>query len=262
VSVRGGAGSRSFGVLAMSTSVHVIVFSMLGLIPSPSQVLAMHESEFEVLEQKPVPEPEPPKIKEPEPEPPPPEPVKAPRRAAAPQPTEAPPPPENAPKAAEEVADFTGVTLTAADGSGSWSSAVGSGGALKGPVGKIGARAPAKTVQDSAKAVQAGPRVVALGSLARKPSAPQGLSVLLERNFPQRARLQGVEGTVTVNLRILPSGRVGDIRVVKEWPAGFDFAAACRETLRQAPPWVAPLDHSGTAVAADITFVCTFEVAY
>jgi protein TonB len=237
------------------------VFSTLGLIPPPSEVLAMHESEFEVIEPPPPPEP-PPEVKPPEPEPPP-EPVKAPKRAAAPQPVAAEPPPQEAPKpAAEEVADFTGVTLTAADGSGSWSTQVGSGAALKGPVGKIGNRPPQHGVQDGAKVAAPGPRVVPSASLSRKAAVPAGLDVLLERNYPRRARLQGVEGKVVVNLRILPTGRIGDIRVVQEFPAGFEFASACRETLRQAPPFSPPLDRSGIPVATDVTFTCSFEVAY
>jgi protein TonB len=247
----------------MSTSGHLIVFTALGLIPGPAAVLAMHESEFEVVEPVKPPDPEPVKPPEPEKEPPPPEPVKAPKHAAAPAPT--PPPAADTPppsQAAEEVADFTGVTLTA-DGSGSsWSTAVGSGGALKGPVGKIGQRPQAQQASAGAKVAAPGPRVVALDSLARKPEAPKGLNDLLFRNYPRRARLQGVEGKVIVNIRILPTGRIGDIRVLQEFPAGFEFASACRETLRQAPPFVAPLDRSGAAVAADVKFTCTFEVAY
>lgn len=263
MTVSGGARSRTFGLLAMSTSAHLIIFTALGLIPGPAQVLAMHESEFEVVEPPKPPEPEPVKPPEPEKEPPPPEPVKAPKLKAAPAPT--PPPAADTPPpqaAEEEVADFTGVTLTA-DGSGSsWSTAVGSGGALKGPIGKIGNRPQAKPEVGAAKVAAVGPRVVALESLARKPEAPKGLDTLLERNYPRRARLQGVEGKVVVNMRILPNGRIGDIRVLQEFPAGFEFASACRETLRQAPPFVAPLDRAGAAVAADIKFVCTFVVDY
>jgi protein TonB len=243
----------------MSGSTHLVVFSALGLVPPPSRVLAMHEAQFEVIEPKPPPVVVP-KIEEKKPDPPP-EPPKAIARRAEAKPTAAPPPPENAPPPAEEVADFTGVTLTGDNGA-SWSTAVGSGAPLKGPVGKIG-RAPSAPVQVAAKSVgPIGPRVVALASLSRKPQAPAGLDLLLKDNYPRRAHLQGVEGRVVVNLRILPSGRIGDIRVLEESPTGFDFATACRETLRQAPPFVPPLDHAGTAVGTDVKFTCSFEVAY
>jgi TonB family protein len=259
VTVSGGARSRTFGLLAMSTSAHLIVFTALGLIPGPAQVLAMHESEFEVVENKPPPEPEPVKPPDPEPEPPP-EPVKAPRHAAAPAPTPPPAADTPPPQAAEEVADFTGVTLTA-DGSGSsWSTAVGTGGALKGPVGKIGR--PGPKVEQSAKVAAPGPRVVPVGSLARPLKAPAGLDQILQRNYPRRAQAQGVEGKVVVRLHVLPSGRVGNIAVVREFPTGYEFAEACRETVRQSPAFEPPLDRDGTPVATDINFSCEFIVSY
>ncbi|MFI5307651.1 MAG: hypothetical protein ACHQ53_09880, partial [Polyangiales bacterium] len=74
----------------MSASGHVIVFTALGLVPSPSRVLAMHEAQFEVLQPKPPPV-EPPQIKPKEAEPPPREPPKIAARAAAPK-AAAPPP--------------------------------------------------------------------------------------------------------------------------------------------------------------------------
>jgi outer membrane biosynthesis protein TonB len=256
VTVRGNVRARIFGLLAMSASTHVIVFSMLGLMPPPSRVLAMHEAQFEVV--TPPPPPEPPKIKEPDP-PKPPEPVKsAPRKIAAPQNTP-PPPAQNTPPpaAAEEVADLTGMTLTGGDGA-SWSSVVGTGGALKGPIGKIG-RAPVAT-QQAAKTGPVGPRFVSIDSLARKPQQPAGVDALLKRNFPRRAQLQGVEGAVVVMMRILPTGRVDNVRVIEEKPAGFEFAAACRQTLLQMPPFLPPLDRTGTAVATDAKFTCNFFV--
>lgn len=261
MTVSGGARARTFGLLAMSTSAHLITFTALGLIPGPAAVLAMHESEFEVVEPVKPPDPEPVKPPEPEKEPPPPEPVKAPRHAAAPAPTPPPASDTPPPAAAEEVADFTGVTLTA-DGSGSsWSTAVGSGGALKGPVGKIGPRPQAATSQ-AAKVAAPGPRVVAAASLARAIQPPGGMDQILQRNYPRRAQAQGVEGKVVVRLHVLPSGRVGDITVVREFPSGWEFASACRETIRQSPPFSPPLDRSGNPVATDINFNCDFEVTY
>jgi periplasmic protein TonB len=256
VRVRGSVRARIFGLLAMSASTHLIVFSMLGLMPPPSRVLAMHEAQFEVA--PPPPPPEPPKIKEPEP-PKPPEPVRAAPRHAAPPPQAAPPPPQNAaPPPAEEVADLTGVTLTGDEGA-SWSSVVGNGAALNGPVRKIG-HAATSPQQQGAKAAPVGPRFVALDSLARKPQPPPGLNAILQRNYPRRAALQGVEGVVEVNMRILPNGRLDNIRVLTERPVGFDFATACRETLRQIPPFLPPLDRAGTAVATDAKFTCNFVV--
>jgi protein TonB len=257
VKVRGSFRARSFGLLATSTAAHLVVFSTLGLIPSPSEVLAREEMEFEVID---PPEPEEPPPPPPEPEPPPEKPKEvtraAPKEEATPPPEEAPPPTE-AP--AEEVEDFTGTTLTAADGAG-WSTAVGSGGALKGPVGKIGRGQTAPAPQASAKQAPAGPRVVPLSSLSRKPGPPTGLDRLLEKNYPSRARMQGVEGRALMKLRLLPSGRVGEMRVAEEFPPSFGFAEACRKTLRESQAFAPGLDKDGNPVATDINFTCSFVV--
>ncbi len=256
---RGSGGARTFGLTAISVSAHLVAFTMLGLVPAPSDVLAMHEMEFTVEE--PPPEPETPPPPPPEPEPPEPEPPKAKApKAAAPEPE---PPPEEAPppeQAPEEVADFTGTTLTA-EGAG-WSTRTGTGAPLTGPVGKISSK-PSNTDQVASKPVgPTGPRVVPLKSLARRPSAPAGLDTLLERHYPKRARTQGIEGKVVIALRVLPTGRLTDLRVVREHPSGFEFAEACRKLLRDAGTFVPPLDRDGSAVAADIDFTCDFVVDY
>jgi TonB family protein len=258
VKVRGSFRARGFGLLATSGAAHLIIFASLGLIPSPAEVLAREMMEFEVYEPPEVEEPPPPP---PEPEPPkePPKEVtrKAPKAEAEPPPEEA-PPPAQAP--AEEVADFTGTTLVGGDGAG-WSTAIGTGGALKGPVGKIGGRPGPVGPQQAAKTGPAGPRVVPLASLSRKPSPPVGLDDLLKRNYPSRAQMQGVEGRVVMEVRLLPSGRVGEMRVVEEFPPAFDFASECRKTLRAAPPFSPGLDKDGNPVATDIKFTCSFVVA-
>jgi outer membrane biosynthesis protein TonB len=158
--VRSGS-ARTFGLTAISAAAHLVVFTFLGLVPPPSDVLAMHEMEFEVAEPPPEPEPPPPPPPEEPPEPEPPK-EKEPPRAAKPAepPPEAEPPPPDAPPP-EEVADFTGTTLTG-EGPGGWSTVVGSGAPLTGPVGKIGRKVSDEGKQVAAKPVATGPRVVAL----------------------------------------------------------------------------------------------------
>jgi TonB family protein len=102
-----------------------------------------------------------------------------------------------------------------------------------------------------------------MSSLKRKPRAPGGLDSLLQKYYPRRAKLQGVEGKAVVALRIMPSGRVRRLRTVREWPDGFGFGKACMQMLRRAPPFVPPLDRSGRPVAVDIAkFNCSFEINY
>ena len=254
--IRGSAGARTWGLLATSTAVHLVTFSVLGLIPSPSEVLARHEMEFEVV-------PPPPKVEAPPPPPPPKEPEK-PKEVRRAEPKAEEPPPEAPPPEApppEEVADFTGTTLTA-EGPGGWSTRVGTGGAIKGPVGKIGKAPTDPNGQAAAKAVPVGPRVVAVENLSRKPKPPAGMDTLLEQHFPRRARMQGVEGKAVMRLRVLPNGRLTQIHVVEEFPANFDFGNACRETLEHAPPFEPPLDRDGVPVAADIKYTCSYVVDY
>lgn len=85
---------------------------------------------------------------------------------------------------------------------------------------------------------------------------------MLRRFYPRRARSQGIEGAVTVRMRVLADGRVGEIVVLDERPGGFDFAGACRQMLHAAPPFVPPLDRAGKRVATDVPFRCTFEIDY
>lgn len=246
--------ARRTGLIAMSTATHIFVFTGLGFMPSPSEVLARREMEFEVVE-PPKPEPPPP----PQPELPP-EPEKPPARravkAAEPEPEEKPPEPEAAPPetAEEPVADFTGETLVAEGGAGGWSTRVGTGAPMRGPVGKIGDPAGA-----SGPPAPSGPRVVAAEDLERRPSPPN-LDDTLKSNYPRRAMLQGVEGTVLLRVRILPDGRLGAMHVLRETPEGQDFAAACRKTLQDGGRWERPIGRGGAAVATDVKYVCRFEV--
>jgi periplasmic protein TonB len=253
---RGSTRARIFGLLATSLAVHIIVFSVLGLVPSPAQVLAMEDIEIEVVEpelakvEPPPPEP----LKEPEPE------VKQVRRAAAPAPAPE-PPKEKAAAPPEEVADFTGVTLTA-DGEGpGWTTVVGTGAPLAGPVGKIGT-GPRPAVQQAAKTGPVGPRFVPVGSLARKPKPPAGLDELLKSMFPKRARLQAIEGKAKVMLRLLPTGRVTNMRVLDESPPGYGFGDACVQLLKMAGAFSPAFDADGNAVATEIPFNCGFEFTH
>ncbi|HMI92953.1 MAG TPA: hypothetical protein VK509_16370, partial [Polyangiales bacterium] len=63
-------------------------------------------------------------------------------------------------------------------------------------------------------------------------------------------------------MRVMPNGRVSQVRVIEEFPPGFEFGEACRRMLEQSDPFEAPLDRGGVPVAADIKFTCSFEVAY
>ncbi|MBX3264141.1 MAG: energy transducer TonB, partial [Labilithrix sp.] len=99
-------------------------------------------------------------------------------------------------------------------------------------------------------------RVVPPSSLSRRPRAP-GLDLELERQYPAEARRSGISGTAVLRVRILPDGRVGEVRVQSESWAGF--GPACERTVRAAR-WEPPIDRDGAPVATEITYTCRFEV--
>lgn len=164
--------------------------------------------------------------------------------AAEPQPT------------AADPADFSGVTLTN-EGAG-WSSPVGDGSPLTGPIGPPGPRVVKRTrTASSSTSGGTGDRVVAVGDLSRPPRAPN-LDAALAANYPQEARASGIGGTAVIRARILVDGSVGATRVISESVPGF--GKACQRTLAGSQ-WQPPLDVDKQAVATDLAYTCTFAVA-
>lgn len=249
---------RLFGVLAISLSVHVFAFVGLGFAPSSTEALRARAIEFEVV-QPPVTEPEKtvPKVKEPAAEAPrekPSQPKAKPIEAAPKETAE----PEKEPPPQAPV-DFAGVTLTDENGDATWSTVVGNGSAIKGPV-----VAPRKTPQrPSIGAVGngtsgGGARIPSV-NLSRPPRPPQNTDALLAKYYPERAKRQGIEGQAILKVRIKSDGLVAAMSVVREsFP---EFGKACMEHLRDTR-WVPALDRLGRSVAFDITYTCRFEVGY
>lgn len=153
-----------------------------------------------------------------------------------------------------EPADFSGVTLTN-EGAG-WSSPVGDGSPLTGPIGPPGPPVIKRT-RTTKTSTDTGDRVVAVGDLSRPPRAPN-LDAALAANYPQEARASGIGGTAVIRARILVDGSVGATRVISESVPGF--GKACQRTLAGSQ-WQAPLDVNKQAVATDLAYTCTFAVA-
>jgi len=240
-------------ILPASIALHVVTFAWLpSTHPSPTKLPPPPL----VLEVADVPPPAP------APPPPTPEPTAEPTPEAAPARTasRAPAAPANVARAAREAApasapaseapmDFTS-TVFSNDGPGL---AVGGGGpSLAAP-----ASAPAGSpVRSSARAAPAPPRRVPPSSLARRPRAP-GLDAELERQYPAEARRSGISGSAVLRVRILPDGRIGEVRIMSESWNGF--GPACERTVRAAR-WEPPIDRDGAPVATEITYTCRFEV--
>ena len=237
---------------SVSLVAHGIAYASLAFAPKPRAEAPPSRVSFRVHE------PEAPKA------PPPPAEVSppAPERRANPQkpkalpPDNAPPPP--APAAAP--VDLRGVTLTNDSGGGSWASAVGDGSALAGPVGPIGAKAPAPRVSAApavaSRAPAPGVPVVDMADLSTRP-VPPDLGSSLRAYYPPAARARGVGGSATVRARIEPDGHVRRVELLSESFEGF--GEACRRTL-QGSSWSAPRDRDGRAVATYVRYTCRFVV--
>lgn len=258
--------SRWVGLLGvlLSGAVHGVTFVALGAVQVPSGSLrAPITVEMTVVTPEPAPAPEEPPPEEPattEPEPPPPpKVVKAPKPVAAkapePSKTTAPPAP-----AEETLADFSGTTLTS-EGTGGWASAVGSGAAMNGPIGKPNAVVTGRDRAGVEGGVvgATGPRVVGEAELSRRPKPPSAdvLNAALERHFPRGARDQGIEGVARIKVRILANGTVQPLATLSESYPGF--AEACKASMRD-QSWTPGLDAKGQPVATDVPYRCEFTI--
>ena len=260
--------ARRVGPLSfvLSVGVHAATFVGLGAFPldPPPKLDEVVEVSL-VQEPAPAPEPEP-VVTEPAPETPQPvpdpAPVKPPPKAAerAPRAPKTPPPPSSAPPAPaqEEVADFSGTTLT---GQGGWASAVGTGGAMDAPIGSPDGVNTGRQRAGVAGGVVGGTgvRVVPEGDLSRRPKPPSAdvLNAALEKSYPKSARQQGIGGKARIRIRVLASGKLQPLATLSETYPGF--AESCKTSLREMT-FQPGLDGTGQPVATDIVYSCDFNV--
>ncbi|MBX7192729.1 MAG: energy transducer TonB [Sandaracinaceae bacterium] len=263
------------GLLCTSLLVHFGAWRGLGLLP-PLELMLEHLelAEVELVEEvlPPPPEPETPPEPEPEPEPvvePEPEPVRPPptprvREDEPPPPPEAEPPPP----VEEQVADFTGETLTVEGPGASWTSATGNGQDMQGPIGGPTGVTTGRRRAGGQEGVVGGTgqgaveEVVAVRDLVENPVPPDGsrLRAALEHQYPARLRQLNIEGRAVVRVRILSNGQVG--RMTVRSSSESEFGQACIEALREAGTWRAGVGPSGRPVTTDISFTCDFTFSF
>ncbi len=165
----------------------------------------------------------------------------------------------------ETPVSFDNLVLSNDSGESDWSTRQGSGVDREGPVGPPGVETGRRREGEPSGVVGGqgapapGPRVVPFADLSRQPSPISNLDQLLQRNYPEEAREQGVEGRVRVLIQILPTGRARILRTVSS--SRQDFATACRRTVGQAR-FDPPLDSSGQPVATQVPFECDFRIRY
>jgi periplasmic protein TonB len=230
----------------VSLAVHGIAYASLAYVPKRAVVPPPSRVSFRITE----------------PEPPPPAPVEPPKPAEPEPPTAAPLPkaaPAEAPPPAAAPVDLTGVTLTNDTGNASFSTVVGNGAALEGPIAGIRtAKAAPSPAPPSTRSTP--PRVetpvLAVSDLSERPLAPE-LGPVLRQHYPAEARSRGIGGSASVEARIEPDGRVRSVTLASESFAGF--GDACRKTL-VGSRWSPPRDRDGRAVATRIRYTCRFVV--
>ena len=170
--------------------------------------------------------------------------------SAAPPPEDA-PPPQNA----DAPLDLTGTTLTADVGA--FSTRVGNGAPMAGP---IGAGRPAATgsprATASAAVASAGPTLTLPADLSRLPEPPD-LSGRLLDHYPDKARATGTPGRATLSLVISAQGLV--VAIELRSATDPEFGRACEDTLR-GTHWSLPLDRSAKPTATRVGYTCQFEV--
>lgn len=240
-----------FAACGVSLLAHGIAYASLAFAPVPPRELPPSRVAFRVrATEPPRPVPPPPAPESVRPEPP----AKAAKSKPTPN-TPAPPP-----AAAPAPVDLRGVTLTNDTGGGSFSSVVGNGSALDGPVGPIAAKAPpaAKASAPAPASASPAPGVpeVAAADLSTRPVPPE-LTANLRDHYPAAAKARGIGGSATVRVRIEPDGRVKRVELMTESFEGF--GEACRRTL-VGSMWTAPRDRDGRAVATHIRYTCRFVV--
>lgn len=139
-----------------------------------------------------------------------------------------------------------------------WASATGNGQAMKGAVGRPGARVTHRNVEGTGTQLvrHPGPGVVAAADLSHPP-VPPDLADAVKQAYPAEARMKGIPGKSVVRVRIGPDGATSDTKIVSE--SASEFGAACQRALRGSK-WSPPVDRQGRAVATVVNFTCRFEV--
>ena len=92
-----------------------------------------------------------------------------------------------------------------------------------------------------------------------KPPVPDVRPVVLfktEPSYTEEARQRGINGTVTLELELLPDGKVGKIEVIQGLPAGLNDASAeaARETI------FLPAIKNRQFISSSVRIVMTFNI--
>lgn len=254
-----------------SAAAHVVTWFALDLVPTEEFTRLISEVELfviEEVEEEPPPLPELPDEPEPEvdeelelePEPPP-------RPRPRPEPEMEPEADPEPPAPAEEtVVAFDNLVLTNEIGESGWATQQGSGVEREGPVGRPNAEVTGRNRRGARNGraggtgeAPAGPPLLPLAALSRRPAPPADLNSMLQRFYPPEARRQGVEGRSQIRIRINHDGSIRVLRTLSS--TNEEFARACARMLR-GTRWDPGLGPEGQPAATVTNFRCDFAVAF
>jgi protein TonB len=240
-----------FAAFAASSVLHGVAYASLGFAPRrdparlPVSSVAFEVRETKAFETKPEPE-KPPDADEPKP---------IVRRAA---PAPALPAPEK--ERSKAPVDLSGVTLTNADGAGSFAMPTGDGSERTGPLGPLGQKPVASAISLPAVVPAApsaiAPEIVPSKDLSERP-VPPALDAALRAYYPDDARRRSISGTASLRVRIGSDGRIREAAVMSESFPGF--GAACQKAVLGSR-WSPPRDRDGRAVQTEVRYTCRFVV--
>ncbi len=237
--------------LVLSAGFHggLFVFLAATHLPTPKP---NKQVDMEIVEVKKKPPPKPPDP----PKPPPPEPPKPKivRVKLPPPPKEVPPPPQTPPppnqpppKPAAPPPINIGISLSSTTQSGGFAAPVGN--TL---YGQAPDKAPTPTASPGYEAPRATPKFVPSYAVTEAPSLLSDAEV--KKFYPEQARKDGLEGQVTLKLKIDAAGKVAMAKVLQGAGHGFDEAAIeGSKHLRFKPATL-----NGEPVETEITYTMTF----
>jgi protein TonB len=241
---RGGASWLALFVLG-SLGLHAVALLWLGHRPPPQTPPPPKAMELVMVEVQPAP-PKPQPL-EPKPEPkllPPPR-VRVAHAEKPPPPHDEPPPPNEPPKEEEKPAPIVvGLTLSSTTQAGSFAAAVGN--TMYGKSDPT-AKAPGSVQPYSA------PKYVPSYQVDTPPQPAEEIHA----DYPPEVRREEIEGVVLLSVMVLPSGEVGEVKVLKSLDRRLDELAV--RTLKRSH-WK-PAVVKGERVSTEIKYNFRFELS-
>ena len=142
---------------------------------------------------------------------------------------------------------------------------VGNGKTITKPIGRIGTNTGEDKpgVKNGKVGGKPKPRIISKRDLKKPPRPPSmtKMNGLLLKNYPKRAKTQGVDGLAKIRLQVGPSGKLSRFKIAEE-TGSWGFGEACIQTVKQGGRWTPAVDKRGRPGSYPLVYVCRFEVGF